>query len=90
LLVECGIVILTRTKGWTKLKAWGLKIMKRSGLKKAATAVARKLAIIMLRMWQTGEVFIYGEKKDKVEGKQKIENETVCKKKKLIEACAAS
>ena len=39
LLVECAVVILTRTKGWTKLKAWGLKIMKRSGLKKAAAAV---------------------------------------------------
>lgn len=65
LLVECATVILTRTKGWTKLKAWGLKIMKRSGLKKAAAAVARKLAIIMLRMWQEGKEFIWGEKKEK-------------------------
>lgn len=67
LLVECGTVILTRTKSWTKLKAWGLKIKKRSGLKKAAAAVARKLAIIMLRMWQDGKGFIYGEKKEKVQ-----------------------
>jgi transposase len=65
LLVECATVILTRTKGWTKLKAWGLKIMKKSGLKKAAAAVARKLAIIMLRMWQEGKAFIWGEKKEK-------------------------
>ncbi len=65
LLVECAIVILTRTRGWTKLKAWGLKIMKRSGLNKAAAAVARKLAIIMLRMWQEGKAFIWGEKKEK-------------------------
>lgn len=65
LLVECATVILTRTKGWTKLKAWGLKIMKRSGIKKAAAAVARKLAIIMLRIWQTGRAFIWGEKKEK-------------------------
>jgi transposase len=63
LLVECGIVILTRTAGWTKLKAWGLKIMKRSGLNKASVAVARKLAIIMLRMWQEMKGFICGEKK---------------------------
>lgn len=62
LLVECAIVMLTRCTGWTKLRAWGLKIKKRSGLKKAATAVARKLAVIMLRMWQTGESFIWGEK----------------------------
>lgn len=66
LLVECGTVILTRTAGWTKLKAWGLKIMKRSGLKKAAAAVARKLAIIMLRMWQEGKPFIWGEKKERI------------------------
>jgi transposase len=65
LLVECGIVILTRTKGWTKLKAWGLKIMKKSGIKKAASAVARKLAIIMLRMWQEGKAYIWGDKKEK-------------------------
>lgn len=65
LLVECATVILTRTQGWTKLKAWGLRIMKRSGPKKAAAAVARKLAIIMLRMWQEGKSFVWGEQKAK-------------------------
>jgi transposase len=65
LLIECAIVMLTRTHGWTRLKAWGLKIMKRSGLNKAAAAVARKLAIIMLRMWQEKKGFIWGEKKEK-------------------------
>jgi len=72
LLIECAVVILTRTKGWTKLKAWGLRIMKRSGIKKAAAAVARKLAIIMLRMWQEEEHFIWGEKKKKEEENQEI------------------
>lgn len=67
LLVECATVILTRTQGWTKLKAWGLRIMKRSGIKKAAAAVARKLAIIMLRMWQEGKAFVWGEKKEKAQ-----------------------
>lgn len=67
LLVECATVILTRTQGWTKLKAWGLRIMKRSGIKKASAAVARKLAIIMLRMWQEGKSFIWGEQKPKKE-----------------------
>lgn len=66
LLVECATSILINTKGWSKLKAWGLKIMKRSGLKKAAAAVARKLAIIMLRMWQESKPFIHGEKKIKI------------------------
>lgn len=91
LLVECAIVMLTRTTGWTKLKAWGLKIMKRSGLKKAAAAVARKLAIIMLKMWQTGQAFIWGEKKEKAkeEVKEKTQKTNRYKKEQLIEVCAA-
>lgn len=72
LLVECATVILTRTTKWTKLKAWGLKIMKKSGLKKAAAAVARKLAIIMLRMWQEGKAFVFGEEKKKDKVKESI------------------
>lgn len=84
LLVECATVILTRTEGWTKLKAWGLKIMKRSGLKKAAVAVARKLAIIMLRMWQDGKAFIWGEKKEKPKEQISKKIEKTCH----LEACA--
>lgn len=57
LLMEVGIIILTRTKSWSKLKAWGLKLMKKHGIKKAATAVGRKLAVIMHRMLVTGETF---------------------------------
>lgn len=70
LLVECGVVILTRTAGWSRLKAWGLRIMKRSGVSKASVAVARKLAIIMLKMWQQKKGFIMGEKK--ITNKDKI------------------
>lgn len=63
LLVEAGIVILTRSKKWSRLKAWGLKILKRKGLKKAAVAVGRKFAVIMHRMMQEEKEFIYGEPK---------------------------
>jgi len=63
LLVEAGIVILTRSKKWSKLKAWGLKMMRKKGLKKAAVAVGRKLAIIMHRMMLEEKDFIYGEPK---------------------------
>ena len=63
LLVEAGIVILTRSKKWSKLKAWGVKIMKKKGLKKAAVAVGRKLAVILHRMMLEGKEFIYGEPK---------------------------
>lgn len=63
LLVEAGVVLLTRSQKWSKLKAWGLKIMRKKGLKKAAVAVGRKLAVIMHRMMQQETEFIYGEQK---------------------------
>jgi transposase len=42
------------------LKAWGLKLAKRVGNKKALVAVARKLAVIMHRMWVSGSDFQQG------------------------------
>lgn len=56
-LFEAAGVLLTRTKKWSALKAWGVRIAKRSGWKKAKVAVARKLAVVMHRMWLTGEAF---------------------------------
>lgn len=61
LLTEAAVVLLTRTKTWSSLKAWGLKIQKKHGFKKAAVAVGRKLSIIMHRMMVTGESFKYGK-----------------------------
>ncbi len=61
LLMEAGFVVLTRSKKWSKLKAWGMRLMKRHGLKKAALAVGRKLAVIMHRMLITREEFRYGD-----------------------------
>ena len=71
LLVECAIVILTRTKGWSKLKAWGMKKMKKKDINVAAAAVGRKLSVVMLRMWQDGKPFIWGEQEDKDNQKNK-------------------
>jgi len=50
MLYEAAQVFLLRTKGTSKLKKWGLKLMKKKGKKKAIVAVARKLAVIMHRM----------------------------------------
>lgn len=50
-------VLLTREQKWCALKAWGLRIAKRSGMKKARIAVARKLAVILLRMWRDNTEF---------------------------------
>jgi transposase len=47
-------------KKWSVLRAWGVKLAKRIGAKKACVAVARKLAIIMHRMWIDGTDFQFG------------------------------
>lgn len=62
LLVEAATVLLTRCKSWSKLKVWGLKLMKKKGKKKAIIAVARKMAVILHKMLVTGKPF---ERKDK-------------------------
>ncbi len=53
LLVEAASSLLTRSKKWSKLKAWGMKLQKKKGNRKAIVAVARKLAVIMHRMLVT-------------------------------------
>jgi transposase len=59
-LYEAAGVLLTRTQRWSTLKAWGVRLAQRIGASKAKIAVARKLAIIMHRMWRTGESFRWG------------------------------
>jgi transposase len=56
-LYEAATSLLTKVHRWSALKVWGLRIAKRSGMKKARVAVARKLAVIMHQMWLTGEEF---------------------------------
>ena len=57
---EAAGVLLTRTQRWSTLIAWGVKLAKRIGMSKAKIAVARKLAIVLHRMWRTGESFRWG------------------------------
>ncbi|WP_205877346.1 IS110 family transposase [Leisingera sp. NJS204] len=59
-LYQAATVLLTRSAKWSRLKAWGLRIHKRAGFKRAAIAVARKLAIIMHSIWVDGTEFEYG------------------------------
>jgi transposase len=53
-LYEAAIVMLTVSKSPCRLRQWGLRLRERKGVKPAAIAVARKLAVIMHRMWLTG------------------------------------
>ena len=56
-LYEAANVLLTRVSRWSSLKAWGMRIAKRKSLSKARVAVARKLAVILHRMWVDGTEF---------------------------------
>ena len=49
--------LLTRVSKWSDVKAWGVRLAKRNGLRKAKVAVARKLAVILHRMWIDGTEF---------------------------------
>lgn len=61
-LYEAANVLLTRVAKWSTLKAWGIRLAKRSGLRKAKVAVARKLAVILHRMWIEGTEFKWSSK----------------------------
>ena len=58
-LYEAANVLLTRVTKWSAPKAWGMRIAKRRSLNKARVAVARKLAVILHRMWIDGTEFCW-------------------------------
>jgi transposase len=57
LLFEAANVILSRTSQTFALKDWGTAVGRRSGFWKARVALARKLAVILHRMWIEGRGF---------------------------------
>jgi transposase len=59
LLVEAATVLLSRANRDFPLKIWGLKLKKKVGIAKARVAVARKLAVLLHRLWVTGKPFDY-------------------------------
>src|ERR1700723_1622491 len=61
-LFEAAGVLLTRVPKWSAVKAWGARLAKRNGLRKAKVAVARKLAVILHRMWIDGTEFNWSKK----------------------------
>jgi transposase len=62
-LFEAASVLLHRTQRWSALKAWGIRLMKRVGAKKAKVAVARKIAVILHCIWTDGTSFEWGVEK---------------------------
>ena len=53
LLYEAAMAILTRVRGESELRSWALALRRRLGFKRAAVALARKLAVIMHAMLNT-------------------------------------
>lgn len=56
-LFEAAHVMLHRVKKWSGLKAWATKLAQSQDNKRATVALARKMAMVMHRMWVDGTTF---------------------------------
>ena len=59
-LYTAANALLTRSARWSPLKAWGMKLAKTRGHRRAVIAVARKLAVILHRIWIDDSQFCWG------------------------------
>jgi transposase len=57
MLYEAAHTMLVCSAKWSWLKAWAMKIARHRGMKKAIVALARRLAVIMHRIWVDGTEF---------------------------------
>jgi transposase len=60
-LFEAATVLLSRDLRTSTLKTWGLALAKRIGMRRAKVAVARKLAVIMHRVWSDRSEYRWSE-----------------------------
>ena len=58
-LYEAAQVMLMHSVKWSWLKAWAMKIARHRGRNKAIVALARRLAVIMHRIWVDGTEFCW-------------------------------
>ena len=59
MLYEAAQILLMRSTQWSWLKAWAMQVARRRGMKKAIVALARRLAVIMHRIWTDGTEFCW-------------------------------
>ena len=59
LLYEAANILIQRVTKFSPLKAWAVRLVQRKGLKKATVATARKLAVILTRLWRDGTTFAW-------------------------------
>ncbi|MCC8947808.1 IS110 family transposase [Bradyrhizobium sp. Arg62] len=60
MLYEAAIAILTGVSKNFKLRLGGLRLARKKGLKRAATAVARALVLLLRKIWTSGTAFRFG------------------------------
>lgn len=64
-LYEAAVSLLERQKRDCPLRRWGLDHQDRLGKRRTRVAVARKLAVLMHRLWRSGETFDWNRGKDR-------------------------
>ena len=62
MLYEAAHSLLTHSRQWSWLKAWGIRVAQRRGMRRAVVAVARRLAVVLHRMWVDGSEFRWCKK----------------------------
>lgn len=60
-LYEAAHSLLVLSEKWSSLRAWGMNVAKRRGMARARVAVARKLGVILHRMWSDATEFRFGK-----------------------------
>ena len=56
-LYAAANAMLTRTTSGSQIKSWGMRLMRTKGRRRAVVAVARKLAVVLHRLWCDGTEF---------------------------------
>ena len=63
-LYSAANALLMRSMAGSQIKSWGMRLMRTKGRRRAVVAVARKLAVLLHRLWADGTQF----RPEKVEG----------------------
>ena len=54
---QAATVLIHATKGWCALKSWAVRVAHRRGPGRAKVALARKLAVVLHKLWTSGETY---------------------------------
>ena len=66
--------LLMRTMAGSQIKSWDMRQMRTKGRRRAVIAVARKLAVLLHRMWTNGTEFRQDQVRGKARSKRRLPN----------------